>query len=346
MAIRLLKGTNDSQIELKCTIVGTDSLTFSSNVLYDFPDDTSSNVQYDEKTFKPNRLHMTPKFHEGDHMFELIIQLDDGENENMYFCFPIIKSASTDAIKFPLTVSPLTRILTNKSEPTHYKTKGNQHVFVWSHSTDVSEYSFPIILGDPEKKYKEIMEPNTFESKSSVITVNDTHKKRTVQGEKVTVVVSSETIQEGFEETELTCQMYVDNKAVKSDYALAPLNSGAYERGLVFFNVAIVVVIVGAMGFFISPLLFNKLIEGERAKNKVWWFWGLVLASYAISIIFITTGCVMTNAKTKVKTGLVYYGFVMMLLTFFSMTSISIQDHEYLNIYGPISETGANVSPT
>lgn len=348
MAIRLVKGTNEKNTELSCDF-GNESLTFVSNVSYDFPHDTSSSVQYNGKIFKPIRLFLTPKFHKGDHTFELVIQHEDGDNEHVFFCFPLIKSASPDAIVFPMTVSPLPNMLPYASEPTHYKTKGNHHIFVWSHITEVSEQTFPIILGDPLKRYKEIIEPDTYESQSSLVTNNDRNKNRVIQGEGVHAYFKkNESMKkEGFaarKETELTCQMYVDNKAVKTDFALAPLHSGAYERGLIFFNISIVVLLVGGFGFFLFPFLFEYLMTVCSIidfSTKRFWLWVILWLSGILGFLLILLGCLLITGgkKNKIRMNLVTAGYIIFLTTFFSMSSICIKEGGYWTGKDPTSIT-------
>ena len=339
MAIRLIRGTNENNIEMFCNF-GSESLTFVSNVSYDFSHDTSSSVQYNGKTFKPSRLYLTPKFHKGDHTFELVVQHeDDGDNEYIFFCFPLVKSASVDAIQFPMTVSPLPTMLPYASEPTLYKTKGNHHVFVWSHITEAAETTFPIILGDPQKKYKEIIEPNAFESQSSFLVTRN--KNRVVQGESVNAFSQkNDSVKEGFTEaaaevdTELTCQMYVDDDAVKKDFALAPLNSGAYERGLIFFNISIVVLLVGCVGFFTFPYTFEYLMIQfgiTDFSTKKFWLWVILVILGLIGILLIILGCLIITGKkkSKIRMDLITAGYIIFLTTFFSMSSICMKESGY-----------------
>lgn len=273
----------------------TDELNKVSNHLYEFPEHTNSLIQLKDKVFKPTKLYLTPKLHNGKHSNELIVEMvgDTHHNTNtnshktdkLFICFTLSSSSGNyhSSLTFPMKTSPLEEFVNMYGSTNLFYTTRNRHPVIVCPTVIRVGNDFPIITSTARKVYKDIFEPNEFHILSSIITLQD-NNPRTIEAGSNLVHFQKQlfSIVEGFNTISyesisgyyLECNALADiGNEDKSEFIITPLKTkvDASLFAMIFF-------IFLFLGLFFVPILTILFIYNHKEDT---------LPNNLVHIIFI-----------------------------------------------------------
>ena len=325
MAVELRKTYKNGSLEMLYNYQ-SESLKQATNVLYEFPSDSSSIVQVKGQPYKPVRLHLTPVLHSGDHDNELVVE-HEGKSGKLFLCF-MLKKGTNAQLSFPLKEFSLDGFMSHCTNNQYYRTSTKDHVLLCTSYINVAD-DFPQVYGTAKKKYKEIFEPNVFNVLNSIMTLID-NKTKVVDIEIESVVLRKakkrNNIVEGFAselvhkihadttETYMECSLLedADGNLDFSEYAISPLQTDAPQQALEVFTILMTMGLVIFVCAIVFPLaqyeIFTKI-------EKVTYMWiantALHLVLFIVSISLFIAGAKKKNknvalSESKSTTG-VYF---------------------------------------
>ena len=289
----------------------TDELNKVSNHLYEFPEHTNSLIQLKDKVFKPIKLYLTPKLHNGKHSNELIVETvrDTHHNTNtnshktdkLFMCFTLSSSSGSyhTSLTFPMKTSPLEELVNMYGSTNLFYTTRNRHPVIVCPTVIRVGNDFPMLNSTAKKVYKEIFEPNDFHILSSIITLQDNNPRII---EAATNVVNFQkqlfSIVEGFNTIsyESISGYYMECKALAdigdeqiSEFIITPLKTKADASlfGIIFFMFLL-------LGMVVFPLFNIKFLYPEYA-NVLHLLFGL---GFLIALIIV----IISKSKMKKMT--------------------------------------------
>lgn len=259
-----------------------EELTKYTESSYGFKKETPSVVEFGKQTYKPVRIHLTKplfKLNRNHYSHEMIVEHEVYNEKSkmlkLFVCIPLIEG--TGNITFPLEKEiQLDNIFENK-ENVSYQTKTKNYVLVFTKPVEVSG-NLPSIRAPSKTSYKEIIEPDSFDVMSSIITLSDNQTPQlSILGKNHSIEKKLMQITEGFavdrprEKTGayMDCELLEENEddGVYKDYAVIPLNATSANESLsillmflIFICVIIGGVIVGAfLNFESVKKTFTKI---------------------------------------------------------------------------------------
>ena len=264
----------------------TDELNKVSNHLYEFPEHTNSLIQLKDKVFKPTKLYLTPKLHNGKHSNELIVEMvgDTHHNTNtnshktdkLFICFTLSTSSGNyhSSLTFPMKTSPLEEFVKMYGTTNLIYTTRNRHPVIVCPTVIRVGNDFPIITSTARKVYKDIFEPNEFHILSSIITLQD-NNPRTIEAGTNLVHFQKQlfSIVEGFNTISyesisgyyLECNALADiGNEDKSEFIITPLKTkvDASFFGLIFFMFLL-------LGMIVLPLFNINFMYGIKPFSNI-----------------------------------------------------------------------------
>lgn len=326
MAVELRKTYQNGSLEMLYNYQ-SESLKQATNVLYQFPPDSSSIVQVKGQPYKPVRLHLTPVLHTGDHDNELVVE-HEGKSGKLFLCF-MLKKGTNAQLSFPLKEFSLDGFITHCTNNQYYRTSTKDHVLLCTSYINVAD-DFPHVFGTAKKKYKEIFEPNVFNVLNSIMTLID-NKTKVVDIEMENVLLKKakkrNNIVEGFAdvneyaihaentETYMECSLLedADGNIDFSEYAVSPLKSNASQQALDVFTILMTMGLVIFVCAIVFPLAQYEIFTTLRI-NVNWMFYVNPIIHMVLFILFIslvTAGAVekkkgVASSESKSTTGIYF----------------------------------------
>ena len=257
----------------------TDELNKVSNHLYEFPEHTNSLIQLKDKVFKPIKLYLTPKLHNGKHSNELIVETvrDTHHNTNtnshktdkLFMCFTLSSSSGSyhTSLTFPMKTSPLEELVNMYGSTNLFYTTRNRHPVIVCPTVIRVGNDFPMLNSTAKKVYKEIFEPNDFHILSSIITLQD-NNPRTIEAGTNVVHFQKQllSIVEGFHIPKdvsgdyMECEALADDgQTPKGEFIITPLKTKADASlfGIIFFMFLL-------LGMIVLPLFNINFMYGIK----------------------------------------------------------------------------------
>jgi len=292
----------------------TDELNKISNHSYEFPEETKSLIQLKEKIFKPTKLYLTPKLHNGKHSNELIVEMTCHNNTNnmnttttshktdkIFICFTLSLSSGNNnsSLTFPMKTCPLEELVKLYGTPNLFYTTRNRHPVIVCPTVIWVGNDFPVINTAAKKVYKEIFESNHFDILSSIITLQDINPRMIEAGTNVVQFQKQLfSLVEGFHTIsyESVSGYYMECNAlaegsdeIKTDFIITPLkskvNSSLY--GMIFFMFFF-------LGMFFVPIITLSTIFKIKPELKN-------LFHILFAIIVLLTILLVIIYKSKLK---------------------------------------------
>jgi hypothetical protein len=213
-----------------------DELTKLSNHSYEFPENTNSLIQWNDKQYIPTKLYLTPKLHSGKHSHELVVELVyqsyQKKNEKIFLCFTLSPSVDgymhkVDGLTFPMKTCPLEIFIQQYGTPHLFYTTGNRdHVIVCTTPIYIDN-DFPTTSSSAKKVYKEIFEPNNYDYISSIFTLQDSNPRVIEAGANVVQFQKQLfSIVEGYQTVSgdyMECEVLNDQDAPMAEYIITPM---------------------------------------------------------------------------------------------------------------------------
>lgn len=283
MAVELRKTYQNGSLEMFYNYE-SESLKQATNILYQFPPDSSSIVQVKGQPYKPVRLHLTPVLHIGDHDNEMIVE-HEGKSGKLFLCF-MLKKGTNGELSFPLKEFSLDGFMSHCTDNQYYRTTTKDHVLLCTRHINVAD-DFPQVYGTAKKKYKEIFEPNVFNVLNSIMTLID-NKTKVVDIEIESVVLKKakkrNNIVEGFApdrvheihanttETYMECSLLedADGNLDFSEYAISPLQTDAPQQALEVFTILMTMGLVIFVCAIVFPLAQYEIFTKIDKINYMW----------------------------------------------------------------------------
>lgn len=309
MAVELRKTYQKGSLEMFYNYE-SESLKQATNILYQFPPDSSSIVQVKGQTYKPVRLHLTPVLHTGNHDNELIVE-HEGKSGKLFLCF-MLKKGTNGELSFPLKEFSLDGFMSHCTNNQYYRTSTKDHVLLCTSHINVAD-DFPQVYGTAKKKYKEIFEPNVFNVLNSIMTLID-NKTKIVDIEMENVVLKKakkrNNIVEGFApdgvhemhanttETYMECSLLedADGNLDFSEYAISPLQTDAPQQALEVFTILMTMGLVIFVCAIVFPLAQYEIFT-KIGINYMW----IVNTALHIVLFIVSLSLFITGAKKKKK---------------------------------------------
>lgn len=310
MAVELRKTYQKGSLEMLYNYQ-SESLKQATNVLYQFPSDSSSIVQVKGQPYKPVRLHLTPVLHIGDHDNEMIVE-HEGKSGKLFLCF-MLKKGTNAQLSFPLNEFSLDGFMSHCIDNQYYRTTTKDHVLLCTRHINVAD-DFPQVYGTAKKKYKEIFEPNVFNVLNSIMTLID-NKTKVVDIEIESVVLRKakkrNNIVEGFApdgvhkihadttETYMECSLLedADGNLDFSEYAISPLQTDAPQQALEVFTILMTMGLVIFVCAIVFPLAQYEIFT--RSNLVHWMYYANPIINMVLFILFISL--VSAGAADKKK---------------------------------------------
>ena len=300
MAVELNRVSKDPTLSLFYHFEKEEQLENISNTLYAFPETTTSMIKFHESESKPVRIHLTTVLHKGfgSHDFELIVEYDG----NLFFCFALLRKTNNiqpSEFTFPLKESPLEKMFhrCSNANTLYYQTSTKSHVFFCKPEVYVGD-DFPLVLDKAKAKYKEIFEPNAFDIFNNLFTRNDYKLKVISAAEGGQFRQYTPTLTEGFAvDSYMECSLLedIDGNAKMSEYAITPLKTNRYERGIV--------TIVSFLNFLLIILVGGVLLPWIQCYGKpdTWkaFTWYIIFRFLHISILLISIVLLAVGINTN-----------------------------------------------
>lgn len=319
MAVELRKTYQNGSLEMLYNYQ-SESLKQATNVLYQFPPDSSSIVQVKGQPYKPVRLHLTPVLHTGDHDNELVVE-HEGKSGKLFLCF-MLKKGTNAQLSFPLKEFSLDGFITHCTNNQYYRTSTKDHVLLCTSYINVAD-DFPHVFGTAKKKYKEIFEPNVFNVLNSIMTLID-NKTKIVDIEMENVVLKKakkrNNIVEGFTEnpeTYMECSLLedADGNIDFSEYAVSPLKSNASQQALDVFTILMTMGLVIFVCAIVFPLAQYEIFTKIEKLNYMWIINTLLNLALAIVTIILFSVGASQKKDTKKRTNTTGVYFLVMWLS-------------------------------
>jgi hypothetical protein len=219
-----------------------DEFTKLSNHSYEFPENTNSLIQWNDKQYTPTKLYLTPKLHSGKHSHELVVELvhqgEQKKNEKLFLCFTLSPSVDgymhkVDGLTFPMKTCPLEIFIQKYGTPHLFYTTGNRDYVIVCTTPIYIDNDFPTTSSSAKKVYKEIFEPHNYDFISSIFTLQDSNPRVIEAGANVVqfrkqLFSTVEGFKGGDKGTEpdgdyMECEVLNDQDAPMAEYIITPM---------------------------------------------------------------------------------------------------------------------------
>lgn len=349
MAVEIVNNGKKTHLDVFYHFVQKEELKMTSPTHYGFDRDTGAKIRFLDKVFIPQNIYVTQKIHKAgtlDSDCELILESEFEAKQKLFMCIGLRFQTVIENNEwvFPLKTANLEDIVSQCRKNYVYQTKSGNFVCVCTKSLLVNGVK-PAMSVSPKDAYKDIIDGDSYDVLSLVMTGGDNHMKK-VESKSSNVVfkkmlfdmtldtdskqVSNDDVKEGFntamDNSYMECKLLKedtdDMHDVYEDVAVVPLKTNVYERGIVTFSHFVhfcMMTIVAGIGF---PLLFSILFKngiGENMKTFLNFFLSIFIL---IGVVFIGVGLGIGSPKennTKKKataTAFAIIGFYLLIMSF------------------------------
>ena len=288
-----------------------DELTKLSNHSYEFPENTNSLIQLNDKQYTPTKLYLTPKLHSGKHSHELVVELVyqsyQKKNEKIFLCFTLSPSVDgymhkVDGLTFPMKTCPLEIFIQQYGTPHLFYTTGNRdHVIVCTTPIYIDN-DFPTTSSSAKKVYKEIFEPNNYDYISSIFTLQDSNPRVIEAGANVVQFQKQLfSIVEGYQTVSgdyMECEVLDDQNEPMAEYIITPMKEKVDSNLFaIFFFLFLLfgVVFLPMITLYICEDLINNKQTPDLSHNAIH-----IILLVGFCFTFILT-CVFAGMKNNKK---------------------------------------------
>ena len=351
MAVEIVNNGKKTHLDVFYHFVQKEELKMTSPTHYGFDRDTGAKIRFLDKVFIPQNIYVTQKIHKAgtlDSDCELILESEFEAKQKLFMCIGLRFQTVIENNEwvFPLKTANLEDIVSQCRKNYVYQTKSGNFVCVCTKSLLVNGVK-PAMSVSPKDAYKDIIDGDSYDVLSLVMTGGDNHMKK-VESKSSNVVfkkmlfdmtldtdskqVSNDDVKEGFQTTMdnsyMECKLLKedtdDMNEVYEDVAVVPLKTNVYERGIVTFSHFLhffLVTVGGGIGF---PMFFATIINNaKQLQGNLRWPVGIgsFIIFFLGGLIIMSIGLALPkssrahNNKDKTKGAeLAVVGFYFMLL--------------------------------